>query len=342
MLRTACLFLLLLLGQSCILVSPLLAQTTARPAPTFGRQIRPLLAAHCFRCHGPKKQEADLRLDNLDPYFSKGDFSKANVGSGAAAETWHDVLNKLNLGEMPPEDEPQPSADELQQIVDWLTSELKRAADAKRNTGGQVVLRRLTRYEYNNTMRDLLGIDLDFAVDLPPEPTSEDGFQNSGAALRMSPLQIELYLRAARSALAKAIVTGPEPEVFHHHIEKSITLKRKKTATSNRLTPGVMFVARMLEYPREGEFVVRVKAGSIVPDGVGHPRMRLTLGIRSDVLTAEQELGDVDVTASADDPQVYEFRGRIEQFPLPGHNPKFPGVMITVWNDYGNPPKKQK
>ncbi|MFT7638615.1 MAG: hypothetical protein ACI9G1_000339, partial [Pirellulaceae bacterium] len=308
---------------SLLLTVALHAADKKQAVPVFTQDIQPVLAKHCYRCHGDKKQEADLRLDNLNTDFS----------DGAAAETWHDVLNKLNLGEMPPEKEEQPTTHEFEQLVDWLTLELKRVAAAKRDTGGHVVLRRLTRYEYNNTLRDLLGVDFNFAVDLPPEPTSEDGFQNSGAALGMSPLQIELYLQAARVALEKAIVSGSEPEVFRHHIEKSTPQKKNNSAAkANLLTPGTNFVAKILEFPREGEIIVRVHAGAIIPAGAAYPRMRLTFGLKSDVLTAEEAFGEVDVTASADNPEVYEFRRRIELYPLPGHNPKFPGVMITVWN----------
>ena len=281
----------------------------------FKNTSNPCWLSIVFRCHGKETDEADLRLDLLGAQFT----------DNAAAETWHDVLNKLNLGEMPPEGEKQPTPKQLGRLVDWLTLELKKAALRKRSTGGHVVLRRLTRYEYNNTMRDLLGIDLDFAKDLPPEPSSEAGFRNSGAALGMSPLQIELYLQAARAGLAKAIVTGPEPEVFRQRAEKSSAGRRKKKApTSNNVTPDTRFLLRLLEYPREGEFVVRVTAGAIIPEGAGYPRMRLTCGMRSDVLTAEEELGATDVTASVDDPQVYEFRGRIEEFPLPGSQSQIP------------------
>lgn len=301
----------------------------------YKRDVHPVLARHCFACHGSEKQEADLRLDNLD----------TDLLNSASAETWHDVLNKLNLGEMPPKDAMQPNEKERQIIVGWITAELERTAEARRSTGGRVVLRRLNRYEYNNTMRDLLGIDLDFAKDLPPEPSSKEGFQNNGAALGMSPLQIESYLQAARIALGKAIVTGPKPKVFEHHAETSEATRRKKEITSNRLAPGTRFLVRLNEYPTEGEILVRVMAGAIVPEGAGLPRMRVTIGVRSDTLAPEKTLGEADVIASVDDPQVLEFRGRIEEFPLPGHNPKFPGVLVTVWNDYegtNTAPKKNK
>lgn len=300
------------------------AEADTKVIAVFDRDVHPVLVRHCIRCHGAKKQEADLRLDKLD----------ADLLDTASAETWHDVLNKLNLGEMPPEDETQPTERERQTLVKWISAELKRTADLRRSTGGRVVLRRLNRYEYDNTMRDLLGLDLDFAKDLPPEPSSKEGFQNNGSALGMSPLQIESYLQAARTALSKAIVIGPKPKVFEHHAEKSAATRRKKEKTSNRLAPGSRFLVRLDEYPTEGEILVRVTAGAIVSETAGYPRMRVTIGVRSDTRAPEKTLGEADVVASADDPGMFEFRGRIEKFPLPGHNPKFPGVLITVWNDF--------
>lgn len=70
-----------------------------------------------------------------------------------------------------------------------------------------------------------------------------------------------------------------------------------------------------------------------MPDGADYPRVRVTIGVRSDTRAPEKTLGEADVVATESDPQTLEFRGRIEEFPLPGHKPKFPGVLVTVWHD---------
>ena len=102
------------------------------------------------------------------------------------------------LGQLQPDAAEQFATPQRKALVNWLTEELQRVVDVRRSTGGQVVLRRLTRYEYNYTMQDLLGVEMDFAKDLPPDSTSADGFQNEGGTLSISPLQFELYLDAAR------------------------------------------------------------------------------------------------------------------------------------------------
>ena len=309
--------------------------TSAEPKPiVFARDIKPVLQRLCVGCHGPKKQEAKLRLDTLSTDLVKG----------SDAETWHDVLNKLNLGEMPPKKaEQQLTSSERRLLVRWLTSELRRAEEVARSTGGRVVMRRLTRYEYNNTMRDLLGVEFDYAENLPPESVSRDGFQNNGSVLGISPIQVEYYLKAARLALGKAIVTGPRPEVIKHHAIKSAKVRRVKGEVSNRLGPGSRFLARLDEFPREGDVVVRVRAHAVVPDQAGFPRMKVTMGVRADVRAPEKTLAEIDVTNT--EPQTFTFRGRIESFPLPGHNPKYPGLQVTVYNVYedGKPiPKKKR
>ncbi|MBC8288853.1 MAG: DUF1592 domain-containing protein, partial [Planctomycetes bacterium] len=150
-----------------------------------------VLKKHCVRCHGEKTQEARLRVDRLDRDFL----------SGKDADVWHEVLNKVTGGEMPPEDEPPLSTAERKALVEWIRGGLKAAAEHRRSTGGQVVIRRLTRYEYQHTMEDLLDLAMDFSSDLPEEAISQDGFLNNGQTLLMSPIQMETYLQVARRAL---------------------------------------------------------------------------------------------------------------------------------------------
>lgn len=301
-------------------------------ANAFGRGVKPILAQACFGCHGETKQEADLRLDKLDP----------NLVTGSDAETWHDVLNRLNRGEMPPEDAKPLSDQQHQTVVDWLTAELRRAAESRQGNDRRVVLRRLTRYEYNNTMRDLLGVELDYAKNLPPDSVSKEGFKNNGATLGISPLQIEIYLDAARAGLEKAIVVGEKPRVFSHRADKSEQIRKAKRAASNRLHVGDRFLMRMLEFPREGEVVVRVRASAAVAEDAPFPRMRIAMGLRADVKAPEKTLAEVDVTATESEPGVFEFHARIEQFPLPGHNPKYPGFQITVYHGKPSAAKPKK
>ena len=141
--------------------------------------LEPFLSKHCIRCHGPKEQNADRRFDKLS-----FDFSKPQNG-----ELLQEVLDQLNLGEMPPEDEPQPTPDEVRKVVGILTAKLAEAREAARShSAGRVVLRRLNRAEYLNTIRDLFQLnmtDFDPTVAFPADDSIE-GFDNIGEGLLTS------------------------------------------------------------------------------------------------------------------------------------------------------------
>ena len=162
----------------------------------FDKDIRPLLNQFCVRCHGPEEQNGRMRFDTLSTNLVK---------DRAAAADWHETLNVLNRGEMPPEDEPQPSVEQLKLLTGWMRTSIDDAINARRGTGGLTVMRRLNRTEYQNTMRDLLDFEMDYVRDLPPEGLSPDGFRNNGQSLRMTALQLEYYLEAARKEVYRRL-----------------------------------------------------------------------------------------------------------------------------------------
>ena len=192
---------------ACILVaaachvSLFAAEQPAADEQTYTKKIRPLLKQHCFRCHGQKKQEASLRIDSLGP----------DLIAEQTAQVWHELINRVNLGEMPPKDEPQLAPEQLTSLTEWITAELARVKVASQQSGGRVVLRRLNRAEYNNTIRDLVGINFDAGKELPADAVAH-GFDNIGSALSLSPLQMEKYLRVARTIIDLAIVSGEQPK----------------------------------------------------------------------------------------------------------------------------------
>ena len=94
---------------------------------------------------------------------------------------------------MPPADEAVLRDADRSRVVEWLSSEIQVASAVRRAEQGHSSFRRMTRYEYNHSLQDLLGLPYDFARDLPPEPTSEDGFQNSSEMLHMSAIQFSAY-----------------------------------------------------------------------------------------------------------------------------------------------------
>jgi len=178
-------------------IPPTGAQRDQDPRPIdYARQIQPLLQTYCYRCHGEHKQKADVRIDTLDPAMS----------TRTDAERWHLALDMIRDGEMPPEDEAQPSDDERRLLVRWLDESLAAAA-TRQQAERRVVLRRLTREQYSHSLQDLLGVDIDFTRRLPQDGRTKHGFANNGEVLRASPLHVETYEQLARQGLAQAIVT---------------------------------------------------------------------------------------------------------------------------------------
>ncbi len=284
--------------------------TGSMAADEYNSSVRPLLATYCFDCHGEKKAKADLRMDRLNPDLVKGD----------DAETWHDVLDQLNLGEMPPPNSRQPSPKELEVIVNWVTKNLTAAAQAKRFANGRVMMRRLTRYEYRNTMRQLLGVDKDFAKELPPEPMSPDGFLNNAATLEMSPTQIETYLAAARRALEIAIIDSEKPEVHAYTRTNTAIANLPNRSFAGHKPVNPEFALDVEKYPRRGPFRLKFTARAHIPKDAGFPRIRISLGhVPGIIHVPHRVIGEVELTDN--EPHTYEFTGWMEDYPQAGDVP---------------------
>jgi len=191
------------------------AEPAAGPAEPqlalFEAQIRPLLMNACADCHGPTVQEGNIRIDSLDP----------NLHIGKDLDWWLEVYSVISKEEMPPADSTELLDTDRQQIVQWLAGELQSASIARRESSARPTFRRLTRYEFNDALQDLLGLPWDFAKDLPPEATSADGFQNNASMLRMSVSQFETYHRLAHTALSRATVRGAPPTILRWGISMS-------------------------------------------------------------------------------------------------------------------------
>ena len=302
--------------------------------PHFSKDVLPIVRSHCAGCHGPDVQEAGIRLDNL---------STDLIHDRAAAEHWHEVLNVLNAGEMPPAGEPQLSSAQRQTMVRWISAAIQNAVEAQRTTGGRVVQRRLNRVEYQNTMSDLLGLEMDYTRDLPPDPVSPDGFRNNGQSLQMSALQLEVYLETARRALDQVIVSGPAPPVYDHQFsESNVRGWLGGIERSNRLGRQQAFLATMVDdYPEQGAFLVRVTLTAELKPDAGFPLLELSVGYRPDTKVLFREVDVVEITSPGQ--QVLEFRGRVENHPLPVRGQgKYPGLVVRARNLYddGSPRPK--
>ncbi len=163
------------------------------------QHVRKLLKTYCQDCHSGAKPKGRLNLDQLE-----ADFSLASN-----RERWHTLLKRVHANEMPPDGKPQPTKEEKELLTSWIEARSREA----RRASGRTVLRRLNRVEYQNTIRDLLGITVDLASKLP-EDSSAHGFDINGEAHHVSSFLLEKYLEAADLALSLAIANDPQPPLI--------------------------------------------------------------------------------------------------------------------------------
>jgi hypothetical protein len=168
--------------------------------PTFTKDVLPFLKAHCFHCHGTEdgNNKADLTLSKYTDDLSVQQDRKV----------WDNVLHMLRTGEMPPMERKRPPAAEIEAVTTAIEGVLANLDCSKMPNVGRVTVRRLNRVEYNNTIRDLLGVDFQPAADFPQDDIGY-GFDNIGDVLSTTPLLFERYLAAAESVLQK-VITAPE------------------------------------------------------------------------------------------------------------------------------------
>lgn len=281
------------------------------------QEFHQLLKTHCVHCHGPDLAESQLRVDRLT----------ANFGERENAAFWIEVRNAINLGEMPPEDEPQIPVEQIEQLSQWITAEL-RTIETQRVAGTQNrPLRRMNRHEYTNTISDLLSMrfptgesPLDF---LPPDGTVQ-GFDKVSSGLLLDPSLLAQYYQVARRIAEKAIVDGP-PEyptekmrLEYEEIEQSHAISYLLNRRGmNRVPEGIELVEGgtrsfgMLRYPgrrdnnvapTNGFYRFTVRAGASPGENGEYPRLKLTHSHPDETMEKVMEL---EVSAPWDQPQEY-------------------------------------
>jgi hypothetical protein len=290
------------------------------PTITFAAEpaFEMILQKHCVRCHGPKKAKGDLRLDQISRDFK----------SGVDGQIWAEVVEKINAAEMPPEDEPQPTSEEIGKVISELDTRIREGRAERMAARPPVAHYRLSRNEYQNTVYDLLGVRYDPAK---PGELNEDtlwlGYERIGSQLSLSPSHVNRYYRAAEIVLDRA---------FPKKVAE--TRKVRKTAAELRYGGGeqqkealarfgIKRPLRYLHFPgrvqtalspnwlgrtgpeHSGLYKLRLQASGIRPPG-GQPA-HLSIGKRTSEETVDG-LIELDITAPEDRPQVYEFEVFLE------------------------------
>ncbi len=181
--------------------------STAAQEASFKEHVQPLLKTFCVRCHNANNMESGIRVDQLTAIIEDRHIP-----------LWKGIQKQIDSAAMPPEDEPQLSADQRKPVDEWITKGITVARSRHRAKNGAV--RRLTVAQYRNTLRDLLGIEEDLTDALPPDGTSMDGFTNNTQVLALSPLQVETYFDIAEKALDQCLVDeNSKPVIQNFRVE---------------------------------------------------------------------------------------------------------------------------
>jgi hypothetical protein len=171
----------------------------AEPAG-FARHVQPFFEQYCLRCHNEKQQKGAFRLDTLPRDFT----------SQLIVQRWAEVLFRINSGEMPPKKEPQPKAEDLGRVAEWISARIREGEAERMAKRGPVAHYRLSKEEYGHTVYDLLGVYFD--VNLPGAFNDEPrwhGFERIGSQLTLSPSHVDRYLKAADTVVARAFPSKP-------------------------------------------------------------------------------------------------------------------------------------
>ncbi len=302
----------LIFANLWMIQSSLHGQAIPAGEPGHRSQIKPFFETYCIKCHGPEKSKGKITLHTLDGNLA--------AGAGGEMERWEKILGVIKSGEMPPEDEKQPSAAEREALKIWIDqgmrNHLAKASDVK----AAPLARRLTNFEYQNTMRDLLGVDLNLTDDLPQDPKKPYHFNNSAEFMLLGPELIDQYLFAARRAMANAIVDPEMPKVYRQkwtYEPNAPAFAVMQPDEIGYFGDGVGHV--VTAWPKTGDFRIRVKAAAILPKGYKEVPMRIVMGtnLRGDDKTGNHvPVGTVYLSNNAENLQEFEFRGRIENHPI--------------------------
>jgi hypothetical protein len=186
----------------------------AAPEALFPEKHRAVLKQHCFSCHNAEKQKGKVRLDDLS--FS--------IGDSHSAERWQAVLDAVNSGDMPPEDEKPLPTEAKTDLLDDLNQTLVVARKVLGDRGERATMRRLNRREYANTIRDLLGITID-TRQLPPDER-EGAFDTFPTTLFMSSDQFELYRTTGKQAVTDAFRAAMNSPVKKKLVEPEVSANK--------------------------------------------------------------------------------------------------------------------
>ena len=280
-------------GPSAGLARSVAQATLAQPGPpgplSSGDLLKATVDRYCLACHNDRTRTAGLTLAGV-----------ADAPVGGQADILEKVLHKLSAGEMPPAGRPAPDPGTRAELVAWLETGLDRAA-AERPDPGSPAIHRLNRAEYRNAVRDLLGLDLDHARDLPADDSGY-GFDNIGDVLTVSPLHVEKYVAAARRVSRLVVGTGaPVPVVQRYRPAGGPGWDGEIAGLPPNTRGGILF---RHHFPFDAEYAIQVRVRGRRAPGMPPPKLDVRVdGARVRLLDA-----DFDAEEANQGSRIFEVR----------------------------------
>jgi mono/diheme cytochrome c family protein len=271
----------------------------------FDAVVKPFFEKNCTDCHNNRRQKGGMNLERI---------ATADLVSTHLEDIEH-VLLKLRTGEMPPEDEERPDQKDVEAVTAWIEREFSRLERVTPPDPGRITARRLNRTEYNNTVRDLFGVDVRPADDFPQDDAGY-GFDNIADVLSLSPVLLEKYMVAAEKVVRTAMF-GQETQA-----PALIRLKAPTAVVAPLREVPAAYDASGLSLPNSAHALQRITVGGqyIIRTFMNGKRplgsMPVRVGLYVDgTLVAEQVLDPAAQAAFEDDEQ--ELDGKTLEFKVP-------------------------
>jgi hypothetical protein len=240
-------------AAACLTLCGVAAFGFQRSAPAAPTPAGGLVNKYCVSCHNQRLKTANLALDTVD-----------SQNAASSAEAWERVIVKLRSRAMPPVGLPRPDNAAYDAVAGWLEAEIDRAAAARPNPGRAASLHRLNRAEYANTVRDLLGVDVDAPAMLPPDEQAF-GFENNAEALSMQPALLDRYVSAAAAIARRAVGDPNMPPAFvrygaiKYNPNDQTYLRQTEYLGEDFPLGSKGGVAARHYFPVDGEYVFRIR-----------------------------------------------------------------------------------
>lgn len=225
----------------------------------FRADIQPLLAKYCFRCHGQQEPEAGVTLSRFGT--TQEMLEERNL--------WLRVLEQLESREMPTE-EPLPTDEERDRLIAWINQAVSDIDWTKIKNPGHVTLPRLNKEEYNNTMRDLLGVDLRPGDFFSADGQGRSGFNTDRESLFLTPALMEKYFEAAQQSIDAIVALEKDPVQVHLESEDMFMTETKETPQRLSddffgyvLNRGQMSLYDSIKFSDPGIYEFRIRARTI-------------------------------------------------------------------------------